>query len=267
MKNTSIIISLFCLLTINVNAQVGLGTQLPNTASILEINTTNKGILFNKLQLTSTNSPSPLSNHQEGLWVYNTESAGTTPNEVYPGLYYNDGTKWILLSTDISHPRIGDIKANVAATEHNGWYLLNGRAVSTLPTNARLNAINIGIITNLPDSTDRILKGIAATEVFAITGGNSNIVLTQANLPNITYSGSVNSVLDHTHNFTSYANSTWNHNNGSALALRNLATETRTTNPAGAHSHTVTIPTGGTATPIVNYPRNLTTQYFIYLGN
>lgn len=256
----------FLATTIITYAQVGIGTTTPNNGSILEVSTTNKGILFNQIKLVSSDNPAPLSNHQEGLWVYNTEQSGTYPNEVFPGLYYNDGEKWILLNTTISLPKIGDIKANISTTENNGWYLLDGRAITTLPTNARTNATSIGIITNLPDTTDRILKGITNVETFAVTGGNNSIILTQANLPNITYSGNVNSVADHTHNFTSYANSTWNHNAGTLLSLRNLATEQRTTNPAGAHSHTVTVPTGGTATPIVNYPRNFTTQYFIYLG-
>ncbi|WP_313387085.1 hypothetical protein [Chishuiella sp.] len=266
MKKTFLII--FLIYFSNTNAQIGIGTITPNDASILEISTTNKGVLFNKLKLLSTDNPYPLSSHQEGLWVYNTVQSGVQPNEVYPGLYYNDGKKWILLNTDISNPKIGDIKASISVIEHDGWYLLDGRSISTLPTNARLNANNIGIINNLPDSTDRILKGVGNSETFATIGGSNSITLTQDNLPNIVYTGNVNSVSDHTHNYDSYANTSWNYNGSSGVTgLRNLATETRTTEPAGAHSHTVSIPTGGTGTPIINYPKNFTTQYFIYLGN
>ncbi|WP_413533904.1 hypothetical protein [Empedobacter brevis] len=274
MKNIFIIIFLGYFTT--SNAQVGIGTENPNPSSILEISTTNKGVLFNKLKLSSTDNPAPLSSHQEGLWVYNTETSGSYPNEVYPGLYYNDGTKWILLNAGIPNPRIGDIKASVILGDRDGWYSLDGRAVSSLPTNAQSNANALGILNNLPDASDRILKGIATTlplrqvneESFGDLGGTNSITLTQDNLPNIEYKGSVVAVGDHTHTFDSYGNAFWNRYGTSGVTgLNKLPTETRTTEPAGAHSHTVSIPTGGTNTPIVNYPKNFTTQYYIYLGN
>jgi hypothetical protein len=44
--------------------------------------------------LTATNSTTPVTSPASGLLVYNTATAGTSPNNVTPGFYYYDGTKW-----------------------------------------------------------------------------------------------------------------------------------------------------------------------------
>lgn len=38
----------------------------------------------------------------ESTIVYNTATAGTTPNDVVPGYYYWDGSKWLQLATNNS---------------------------------------------------------------------------------------------------------------------------------------------------------------------
>lgn len=76
-------------------SQVGINTNTPNSASDLTLGSTNKGLLLNRVELTATNSAAPLSAHVAGMAVYNTATAGTAPNNVTPGHYYNDGTKWV----------------------------------------------------------------------------------------------------------------------------------------------------------------------------
>ncbi|MDQ1854972.1 MULTISPECIES: hypothetical protein [unclassified Chryseobacterium] len=73
---------------------IGINTPNPNSNAALDIVSTNKGLLPPRVALTSTNSPSPLSAHVAGMIVYNTATAGTSPNNVSPGPYYNDGTQW-----------------------------------------------------------------------------------------------------------------------------------------------------------------------------
>ena len=72
-------------------AQVGIGTTNPNNDAILELSSTTKGLLLPRVALTSTTSYAPLSAHTLGMSVFNT----ATTNDVTPGTYYNDGTKWI----------------------------------------------------------------------------------------------------------------------------------------------------------------------------
>jgi hypothetical protein len=76
--------------------QVGIGTTSPNANSLLELTSSNKGLLLPRVALTLTTSFSPLSSHVEGMLVYNTATTG----DVTPGQYYNDGTKWLRIVDD-----------------------------------------------------------------------------------------------------------------------------------------------------------------------
>lgn len=77
---------------------IGIGTSSPNADAKLEISSSNKGLLMPRVALTGTTSTAPLTSHTAGMLVYNTATAGTSPNSVIPGIYYNDGTKWYLTS-------------------------------------------------------------------------------------------------------------------------------------------------------------------------
>ncbi|NML69057.1 hypothetical protein HHL23_04530 [Chryseobacterium sp. RP-3-3] len=47
------------------------------------------------MALTATNFTAPLGSPlAQGMVVYNTAAAGTSPNNVVPGLYVYDGTQW-----------------------------------------------------------------------------------------------------------------------------------------------------------------------------
>lgn len=54
------------------NAQVGVGTKTPNSKSMLEVVSTNKGVLIPRLTYTQITQISPTSN-EVGLFVYNTD--------------------------------------------------------------------------------------------------------------------------------------------------------------------------------------------------
>jgi uncharacterized protein (TIGR02145 family) len=89
----------------SVNAQVRIGgLDDPNPSAVLDLNATNAtsdgklGLALPRVALTSTNSYSPLKEHVKGMIVYNTATA----NDVTPGTYYNDGSKWIHLESGTS---------------------------------------------------------------------------------------------------------------------------------------------------------------------
>nr|WP_315140967.1 hypothetical protein [uncultured Flavobacterium sp.] len=75
-------------------AQVGIGTTTPDTSAKLEVNATNKGFLPPRVTLTGTADITTIASPATGLFVYNTTTAGTSPSNVTPGLYYYDGSKW-----------------------------------------------------------------------------------------------------------------------------------------------------------------------------
>lgn len=80
-------------------AQVGVGTTTPNGA--LDVTSTTNGFVPPRVALTATNVGAPIVNPNgggnpiAGTVVYNTATAGTSPNNVAPGLYYWNGTRWV----------------------------------------------------------------------------------------------------------------------------------------------------------------------------
>ncbi len=101
MKNKFLIALLFVgtlsLFNQNLKAQnVGInGTgATPDASAGLDIDFSNKGLLIPRVALTATNSESPITAPATSLLVYNTATAGTAPNNVFPGYYFWNGTIW-----------------------------------------------------------------------------------------------------------------------------------------------------------------------------
>jgi hypothetical protein len=90
MKKIIFLIFLFS----KVVAQTGIGTTTPNASAKLDVYSTNKGFLPPRIALLSINDVATIASPATGLVIFNTATAGTTPNNVLPGYYYWDGSKW-----------------------------------------------------------------------------------------------------------------------------------------------------------------------------
>ncbi|UKB86020.1 hypothetical protein LF887_10455 [Chryseobacterium sp. MEBOG06] len=71
-------------------SQVGINTATPNVNADLELASTNKGLLLNRVALSATTTGV----FSAGMVVYNTE----TINDVTPGTYISNGTVWTRLT-------------------------------------------------------------------------------------------------------------------------------------------------------------------------
>ncbi|MFV0531061.1 MAG: hypothetical protein ACK5MD_06445 [Flavobacteriales bacterium] len=81
------------------NAQVGIGTSSPDTGSILDIVSTDKGLLVPRVSLTSSTMDLDGDTLQtEGLIIYNN---GTTLTK---GFYFWNGTEWRIVDNSTSIP-------------------------------------------------------------------------------------------------------------------------------------------------------------------
>ena len=93
-----ILISSFCY------SQVGIGTTTPNGA--LDINSSTNGVIVPNVALTSRATSAPIVNPNgggaplDGTLVWNTATAGSSPNNVVPGFYFWDGSAWIAIAGD-----------------------------------------------------------------------------------------------------------------------------------------------------------------------
>ncbi|SHK76135.1 hypothetical protein SAMN05444267_1007131 [Chryseobacterium polytrichastri] len=54
--------------------------------------------------------------------------------------------------TAVETPAIGDIKNDIQSIDHNGWYLMNGRAITDLPMSLQKKAITLGFKERLTES-------------------------------------------------------------------------------------------------------------------
>lgn len=267
---TLLLLFFYCQLT----AQVGIGTNVPNSDAMLDVVNPSKGILLPRVSLESTISASPMTNHVEGMLVYNIAESASGISRVYPGLYYNDGNTWIRFNPNTI--KIGELKHSFATNDHNGWFLMNGRNTGTLSATAQANAIALGFSSNLPNMEDIFLKAKSNSEVLGSVGGNQTFSINQNNLPNVNFQGSTNAAGNHNHNVDSYLG---NENIGllsttaltlfitESVAKENATTTSRTTQADGNHTHTVSFNSGGTNVPVENVPKYMATNIFIYLGN
>lgn len=136
------------------------------TSAMLDVSSTNSGVLIPRVALTATNTAGPITAPATSLMVYNTAIAGTSPNNVIPGYYYWDGAAW----------------NRVATGNGSGWLTL-GNAGTSAATNfiGTTDAIDWVVRTNNTErmrvlSAGNVGIGIAAaTQRLDVQGGNARI--------------------------------------------------------------------------------------------
>lgn len=75
-------------------AQKGIGTNLPDRSSVLELQAGNRGLLIPRIDIPDLEAEAPVNNPAQSLLVYNT---GTTTTE---GYYYWDTNHWVPFLTN-----------------------------------------------------------------------------------------------------------------------------------------------------------------------
>jgi len=103
---------IFCITSVNCYSQVGIGTSDPDASSILDIQSTNKGVLFPRIDLGATAIPNPA----KGLVVWNTDLLN---GELNTGLFFWNGGAWLsLVSNEKLNTEINNIES---AAGGSGW--------------------------------------------------------------------------------------------------------------------------------------------------
>jgi len=102
-KNISLL-TFFMVASVLVHAQVvqqkvGDHPTMIEPNAVLELESTNKGLLLPRVELVATDNVAPLTAHIQGMTVYNKATAGSGATAVTPGYYYNDGSKWIRIGS------------------------------------------------------------------------------------------------------------------------------------------------------------------------
>jgi len=166
MKKTTLSLFILIFFGIVLNAQVGIGTTDPDINSVLEISSPDKGLLMPRVALLALDNPAPLDTHVAGMTIYNTATSGTAPNEVTPGFYVNDGTKWI--KTYSSDGAVDAKWVNIISGSVELLNLSDGTTVRPVGTEfAILDNGNVGVGTTA--ASDKLTVDIASQDGNGIT--------------------------------------------------------------------------------------------------
>jgi hypothetical protein len=97
--------------------------------------------------------------------------------------YRWNGVSWECISNVQPSASTGDVKAGFQTTDHNGWLLLDGRAISTLTDSQQQAAFALGFTTNIPDAESVVMIMRGGTNVLGDIYGSSAKKITPQMLP------------------------------------------------------------------------------------
>jgi hypothetical protein len=163
-------LSFVLLLSNFLHAQVGVGTILPDSDSVLDVTSSDKGVLLPRVNLTSTSSFAPLSSNVEGMIVYNQ----ATINDVIPGYYYNSGSAWVALGDANDDWKLNGNASTSPGTNYLGTSDAVDLAMGTAGTE-RLRIMADGRVSvndNTPIAGDRF-SSTGAVDEDAVNGYSS----------------------------------------------------------------------------------------------
>jgi|GEM_PF-1225001 len=160
MVHCPIMLILISLSGFSQNVAINTTMSPANPSAGLDIDFPDKGFLLTRIPLSGLNIVAPLTAHVAGMVLYNTATTGS----LTPGIYVNDGTKWIPFS-----PPHGTTNGDMQYWDGSSWTILNaGQPGQKLQlTSTGIPAWSSGTI---PLLTTMAISGI--TSVSAISGGN-----------------------------------------------------------------------------------------------
>lgn len=166
----------------------------PDASAILDVSaapTNDKGMLVPRIALSATNVAAPVTAPATSLLVYNTATAGVSPNNVVPGYYYWDGTKWVPLGGGGDDWRITGNANTVAGTNFLGTTNAQALEIRTnnvirtrITTKGQIETLNTGNSVFLGEGAgasddlsvnENVFIGFNAGTL--ITSGNKNIAI------------------------------------------------------------------------------------------
>jgi len=139
----------------------------PDASAILDVESSDKGMLIPRVALVATNNSAPVSTPATSLLVYNTATSGSGVTAVAPGFYYWNGTDWEKMIT-----------GNTISTTDDQ----NLTGATLVGTNLQIDIENGSStsvdLASLQDGTGTDSQTLTLTgNTLAISGGN-NVTLT-----------------------------------------------------------------------------------------
>lgn len=158
------------------NAQMGIGINTPDASSILDLSSSNKGILVPRMTLEMRNS---ISNPAEGLLIYNTTSKGF--NYFQSGWNdYLSNYKHVTSSTSVSTVSIVDEPViGSSLTTFTGTYSVNFNSqYKNEPITTSTTVTTPGVVSfNTTNCFAALNAGIAALDAITVTNSTHSDII------------------------------------------------------------------------------------------
>jgi hypothetical protein len=169
----------FAFKTFSQNVGINGTAATPDPSAMLDVSAINKGLLIPRVALTAANVAGPVTSPLTSLLIYNTATAGTSPNDVVPGFYFWDGSKWqrFVSSTFLNAQAFSAIGKFYATLSWGGNWL-NGTALTFTITDAnvvygsQVSQINAGFY-----GTSASIPGLAIRNTRVSTSGQWQITV------------------------------------------------------------------------------------------
>lgn len=168
-----LLLTLSFLYSIALYSQVGIGTNNPDQSSLLDISSSDTGVLIPRVELLALNNPTPIVNPSNSLLVFNTNTSGVDPFDVVPGYYY-----WNSLQNSWNR-LLNDQDLSSSAPTLLPWLIQGTTDMSYSNTDNIYQMGNVAIGTDL--LTNNKFEIVDSNRNFTIGGLNS---LTYRNISN-----------------------------------------------------------------------------------
>lgn len=110
---------------LSTNGNVAIGTTPAHPSAVLDLQSSNRGMLFPNVLLTATDVAAPVVSPITGLIVFNINTA--TSNNITPGFYFWNSSSWIPLTTSLN------IVGPQGPEGDRGNFIFSGAGTPTLP--------------------------------------------------------------------------------------------------------------------------------------
>jgi hypothetical protein len=174
------LLSLTVIVAQSALCQVGIGTNTPHQSAQLELSSTNKGFLPTRIALTSLTDVTTIPSPASGLLIYNTATAGTSPDDVVPGYYYFDGSKWMKIIVNIPNLSLNDLSDATTDSNKVNFSLGSGSLSSLTPSSIVWEGtqnLAIGYNSLKKNTTGRDNHAIGHYSMLFNTTGRGNLAI------------------------------------------------------------------------------------------
>jgi hypothetical protein len=158
----------------------------------------------------------------------------------------------------------GDVKYSELNVDHNGWYKLDGRAISTISNVSAQTVANSLYSGSLPNMSQKYFYADHGNPADRLTyDGQNTFTVTNSNIQAATLTTTTDG--SHSHTITGSTRDDGSFGGGQVAGDGANSNLTMSTNASGNHTHNVTIGTGS-PNSIDNRPVSKRMYAYVYLG-